>query len=444
MSRLAVIAGLVAGAVGQQTYVWSGRSTILTDSANWNGASPLDPANPVQSTSFGTAGQPLVAAVTDGTTLDLGGTVRFNTDTTLLLGSGVVGAGSTLLIPDATGRSGVAVFDPVSLNPAGPTYANLGSQPAYDLTCNMNWRMGTSTGAIPVQAPCSTTTLMIPTNNGSYTVSSFGASLTVNSIQGSPMGGVTPTLTSCGGGSGYSQMLGSNSLVLLPNCPTTVTFAMGTGQTSSCSTGLSSSCGPSVTFRAELNASSGGATYTMILRGPYAGIALQMSGNMIMDVTTATNVTMQSGLYVLGNVTIDPTTGAVAVNPAYPVLSSSSASSASAVPGGSVGLIAIIAVIVIVVVVVIVVVLKKKGSGDNEPKMPTKSTIAFDNPLYDDAASPGFAEATYDESGNDAYLDVPIASDQDFAETGYMDVHGGGEASGGYMDVDANDDDDQF
>lgn len=64
--------------------------------------------------------------------------------------------------------------------------------------------------------------------------------------------------------------------------------------------------------------------------------------------------------------------------------------------------------------------------------------------IDDDAASPGFAEATYDESGNDAYLDVPIASDQDFAETGYMDVHGGGEASGGYMDVDANDDDDQF
>lgn len=60
------------------------------------GSTPLEPNNLPTETHFGSAGQPLMARVPLGETLDLGSAVIFHTDTTLVLSSGDPNEGSAL------------------------------------------------------------------------------------------------------------------------------------------------------------------------------------------------------------------------------------------------------------------------------------------------------------------------------------------------------------
>mmetsp|Transcript_36694 Transcript_36694/g.96080 ORF Transcript_36694/g.96080 Transcript_36694/m.96080 type:complete len:435 (+) Transcript_36694:35-1339(+) len=432
MMRLAVIAATIAGAAGQ-SYLWSGRQPVFNDESNWqSGASPLTPSNLPTQTQLGNSGAPLLAAVNDGTILDLGAGIVFNGDTRLILGSGAAGQGSRLSLPAvATSRSGPAVFNPVDSQPAGSNYANLNTQPAFDATCNLNWR---AAGAIPANPPCTNTVLQVPLNNGSNVISTFGNSISLFRFIG-VNGNGNPTIDNCGTAASTAQQLGRTNLVILPQCAASVRFGAQGQQTQNCPVGLSATCGPSVTFRAETNGSFTAATYTVVLRGPYGGRAYQVGPAVIVDVTDSAGVTVSGNTIILGNASIDATTGAITRNNLYPQPSTASSSSSS---GAVIG----VAVICLIVVVgVIATVWYKKRTAQSNAAA-AKNTVAFDNPLYDSGSNtkPGFSEGAYDNNtlgeGDDNYLDVPMAD-----ESGGYDADFGAEEAGGYMDVGPDGDD---
>lgn len=187
------------------------------------------------------------------------------------------------------------------------------------------------------------------------------------------------------------QPLGSGSMIFLPQCSTLVKFGAA-NESAPCQTArartLSTSCGPQVTFWAATAGESTSATYTLILRGPYSGTAVQTVSSTLRNVSDQANVSLTADgrSYTLGNVSVNVETGLISANPLYPQPVSAS-SGGGGVLGSSLFPIAAGLVGLMVVLAVVVVALHRKYS----PRRDGRVVNGVDNPMYTAAANSGFA-----------------------------------------------------
>eukprot|EP00038_Savillea_parva_P026215 m.52363 g.52363 ORF g.52363 m.52363 type:complete len:472 (+) comp7365_c0_seq2:55-1470(+) len=471
MIRSTALACLLAAAANaQSTYVLQGGRTAMNMASNWAQASPFaaTEAGKPQYTMFGQVDNTIVTQVSGGDMIDIGGSIQLSGNTVIQLGGAGTSATNPAVLMFGSGnglpsaRTSPATFGP-------PATAGSPTSPTFDWNCNLNWLVGAS---IPATPPCSTSMVQLPTVDARYTTTYNMAS----SAQSIMAAGSTMSYTTCPA-TGDSFMVGPAASVNLGGC--TSNFGFGSGQCAS--PGVSMSCAPNNVqygvVRGQISAIAtigAGSNVTMITGGAYAGQAFTLSpdGMSLLNVTEAmgpvtviTPATATSnGVYKIQNTTFDGTTGTIEGD-----RPSSSASGSDGAVSGNALLVIIIVVLLVVAVVVFALVVMKKNKNEGSSEAASPGGTAFENPLYDESSTDGpedvpSGDGLYADGNTGGYMDVPAGGETD---AGYMDVPAESsaavydddagalydeatpeqDATGGYMDVNADgneDDDDDF